>query len=183
MEDLSLHMLDMAENAVDAGAKRVEIEILEDSRSDRLTLSIKDDGRGMEEDFLRRVSDPLFSGKKSKRFGLGIPLLAQAAAECDGNFSITSEPGKGTSILAAFRLSHIDRKPLGDVGATMAALIGGHPEMDFLLRLERDGSLYIFDTERLRGLLEGVPLSTPVLLKLIKDDINEAIKAPAEMPG
>lgn len=183
MKDLSLHMLDIAENSIDAGAKRVEITITEDSRNDRLTLRITDDGRGMDGDLLRRVSDPLFSGKKGKRFGLGIPLLSQAAAECGGDFSITSEARKGTSVLAGFRLSHIDRKPLGDIGATMAVLIGGHPEINFLLRMERDGSLYILDTEKLRVLLEGVPLGTPALLKLIKDDVNEAIKAPAGLPG
>lgn len=180
MEDISLHILDIAENSIVAGAGNVEIRIIENVPADSFVLTLKDDGRGMDEELLKKVRDPFFTtkmaGEQKKKFGLGIPFLAQAAEECDGMFSIDSLPGEGTTIRSEFRLSHIDRKPLGDVGATMAVLIGGHPEIDFLLVYERDGFLYAFDTRELKKELDGVPINLPDVLKLIKNDINEAIK-------
>ncbi len=176
MEDLSLHILDIAENSIDAGASRVEIKVTVIITDDRLVLEISDNGRGMEEGAIRRVKDPFFTTKTVRRFGLGIPLLAQAAEECNGAFLIESHPGRGTVITAAFQNSHIDRKPLGDIGATMAVLIGGHPDIDFLLSCERDGFSYKLDTSELKKELQGVPVNLPDVLKLIKEDINSALK-------
>jgi anti-sigma regulatory factor (Ser/Thr protein kinase) len=178
MEDLSLHILDIAENSIDAGASRVEIKIIINETDDRLILKISDNGKGMDEDTIRMVKDPFFTTKtiRQKKFGLGIPLLAQAAEECNGRFSIDSEVDKGTVITAEFQHSHIDIKPLGDIGSTMAVLIGGHPEIDFLLSYEKDGFSYKLDTEELKKELNDVPINLPDVLKLIRDDINSALK-------
>jgi anti-sigma regulatory factor (Ser/Thr protein kinase) len=178
MEDLSLHMLDIAENSIDAGASRVEIKIIISESDDRLMLKIIDNGRGMDEDMIRMVKDPFFTTKtvRQKKFGLGIPLLAQAAEECNGKFSIESEVDKGTVITAEFQWSHIDIKPLGDIGSTMTVLIGGHPEVDFLLSYEKDDFFYKLDTEELKKDLNDVPINLPDVLKLIREDINSALK-------
>ncbi|MFZ6007075.1 MAG: ATP-binding protein [Nitrospirota bacterium] len=178
MEDLSLHMLDIAENSIDAGASRVEIKIIISGADDRLMLKISDNGKGMDEDMIRMVKDPFFTTKtvRQKKFGLGIPLLAQAAEECNGKFSIESEVGKGTVITAEFQHSHIDIKPLGDIGSTMTVLIGGHPEIDFLLSYEKDGFSYKLNTAELKRELNDVPINLPDVLKLIREDINSALK-------
>lgn len=183
MEDLSLHILDIVENSIDAGATRVEIRIKEDMESDRLTLKIEDNGHGMDDNILKKASDPFFTAKQGKRFGFGIPFLAQAARECEGNFLINSEVHRGTSIVAEFKMSHIDIKPLGDMGATMTVLLCGHPEVDYLLLYEKDGFSYSLDTEKLKTDLDDVPINAPGLLKLIKEDINEAIGTLARQPG
>lgn len=176
MEDLSLHILDIAENSIDAGASRVEIGIFISDSDDSLILRISDNGRGMDEDAIKMVRDPFFTTKTVRRFGLGIPLLAQAAEECNGRFLIESKHGEGTIITAEFQQSHIDRKPLGDMGATMTVLIGGHPETDFLFVYERNEFSYRLDTAELKKELNDVPINLPDILKLIKDDINEALK-------
>jgi anti-sigma regulatory factor (Ser/Thr protein kinase) len=178
MEDISLHILDIAENSIDAGAGRVEIKIIINESDDRLILKISDNGKGMDEETIRMVKDPFFTTKtvRRKRFGLGIPLLAQAAEECNGKFSIESEVGKGTVITAEFQHSHIDIKPLGDIGSTMTVLIGGHPEIYFLLSYEKDGFSYKLDTEELKKELNDVPINLPDVLKLIREDINSALK-------
>lgn len=178
MEDLSLHILDIAENSMDAGASLIEIGVVEDTAADLFTLRVKDNGRGMDEEMIEKAMDPFFTTKtvRTKKFGLGIPLLAQAAGECEGRFLIDSGPGKGTVITAEFRNSHIDRKPLGDLGATMMVLISGHPEMDFRLTYQKDGAFYAFDTAEFKKELEGVPINLPDVLRLIKDDINEAVR-------
>lgn len=179
MEDFSLHILDIAENSIDAGASNIQIKISIREPDDRLILSIEDNGKGMDEETLKKVRDPFFTTKTAircgRKFGLGIPLLAQAARECSGTFTIASELGKGTVINAQFSLSHIDIKPLGDIGATMVVLISGHPEIDFSLIYEKNGFSYTFDTRQLKAELNGVPINLPDVLKLIKDDINEAI--------
>src|SRR5208283_4599554 len=96
--------------------------------------------------------------KTVRRFGLGIPLLKQAAEECNGAFSLESSPGKGTLIAAAFQRSHIDRKPLGNIGATMVVLISGHPDIDFTLTYERDDFFYKFESSAVKKALDGVPI-------------------------
>lgn len=178
MEDLSLHILDIAENAIDACAKKVTIKITVSEADNKIILRISDDGRGMDDEVIRMVNDPFFSTKtvRQKKFGLGIPLLAQAAEECNGRFSIDSEKGRGTVITAEFQKSHIDMKPLGDIGATMMVLIGGHPEINFSLIYEKNGFSYALNTEKMKKELSGVPINLPNVLKLIKDDINSALK-------
>lgn len=183
MEDLSLHILDIVENSMDAGATKVEIRIKEDKGADRLTLEVKDNGYGMDKDILKRASDCFFTAKPGKRFGFGIPFLMQAARECDGNFSINSAPNRGTSISASFKRSHIDIKPLGDMGSTMTVLICGHPEIDYLLLYEKNGFSYCLDTEKLKADLGGVPINTPGVLRLIKEDVNEALGTLAKQLG
>ncbi len=126
MEDLSLHVLDVVENSIAAAARRVVIRIVEDTEFDQLLIVIADDGHGMDKETVQRALDPFFSTRGTKRIGLGIPLLAQAARESDGSLELLSEVGTGTTIRARFRLSHPDRKPLGDMPATVHAGNGPH---------------------------------------------------------
>ncbi|MEW5746080.1 MAG: ATP-binding protein [Nitrospirota bacterium] len=180
MEDLSLHILDISENSIDAGAGRIEIRIIESESANRLTLEIRDDGRGMDEETLMKIRDPFFTTKSVRRFGLGIPLLAQAAEECSGAFSADSAPGRGTVITASFQRDHIDRKPLGDMGATMMALVGSHPELHFVFTYQRETSgetgTFTFDSRAFAALLDGIPLTLPDVLQLIRNSINVSLK-------
>jgi signal transduction histidine kinase len=146
MEDLSLHILDIAENSISGSAKRIEIRIDEDQAEDLLTIEIKDNGKGMDEQTLQKALDPFFTTRKTRKIGLGLSLLAQATRESDGKFELNSSPGKGTTVKATFSSSHPDCKPLGDIHETMRALIAGHPEIDFLYEHKRNGSTYRFDT-------------------------------------
>ncbi|MFA5353221.1 MAG: ATP-binding protein [Thermodesulfovibrionales bacterium] len=179
MEDLSLHILDIAENSLEAGARNIEISLSVKRRDDRLILRVRDDGRGMSGEVCEMAKDPFFTTKEVRRVGLGIPLLAQSAEACNGFFSIESQQGKGTVVTAEFQLSHIDRKPLGDIGSTMVVLIGSHPGRDFRITFENDGFSYSFDTRELRTLLDGLPITLPDVLQLIKAEINKAIKLEA----
>jgi signal transduction histidine kinase len=146
MEDLSLHILDIAENSISGSAKRIEIRIDEDRANDVLTIEIKDDGKGMDEQTLQKALDPFFTTRTTRRVGLGLSLLAQATRETDGKIELSSSPGRGTTVKATFCLSHLDRKPLGDINETMRILVAGHPEIDFLYEHRKNGSVYLFDT-------------------------------------
>ena len=131
MQDISLHILDIVENCVAAGATGIIIQIIEDSVNDELSVDIQDNGRGMDEATVKKVLDPFYTSKPGKKVGLGIPLLAQAAREAGGKFEIDSKPDSGTCITATFVLSHPDRKPLGDVDGTIQMMQLTHPEILF----------------------------------------------------
>lgn len=137
MEDLSLHILDIIENSLRAGAKNVEIKLCEDKEKDLLTLKIKDDGKGMDREMQMRCLDPFFTTKEKKRIGLGIPLLYQSAKEGGGDIKIDSKNGKGTKIVVTFKLSNIDTKPLGDIDETIRVLKATHPEIKFIYKYKQ----------------------------------------------
>ncbi len=141
MEDISLHILDVAENALNAGATRIEIRIVEESEEDLMKIEIKDNGRGMDERMVSQVLDPFYTTKAGKRVGLGLPLLAQAAKEAGGNMEIQSRPDKGTMICATFQLSHPDLKPLGNMFETLATLTCAHPGVEFIFEHRRNDTV------------------------------------------
>jgi anti-sigma regulatory factor (Ser/Thr protein kinase) len=176
MEDLSLHVLDIAENSIEAGATKVNILITESPEKDLLQIEVADNGKGMNRDVLARVADPFFTTRKKKKsFGLGIPLLKQSAEESGGGLSINSKPGKGTVLKASFKLSHVDLKPTGDMGSTIATLIAGHPEIEYSFSYKKNGFSYSLDTKEVKKALGDVPVNIPPVLKLIKDEVNEAM--------
>ncbi len=141
MEDISLHLLDVAENALLAGAGRIEMRIHEDRGKDTLRIEIEDDGRGMDEQAVSQALDPFYTTKPGKRVGLGLALFAQAAREAEGSINIDTGSGEGTTVRAVFRLSHPDIKPMGDLLATMATLACAHPHVRFVLDYRRDGGI------------------------------------------
>lgn len=176
MLELALHILDIAENSVRADARHVLIEITDSQADDRLVIRIRDDGCGI--DLGCKADDPYFTSKEGKRFGLGIPLLRQAAELCEGFMEIGPLPEGGTEVRVEFRRSHIDLMPLGDLGSTVAVLVGGHPDVDFEFVMVRDRRLYSFTTAKLREELEGVPLNVPQVLEYIRQEIQEASRRP-----
>lgn len=134
MEDLSLHIMDIAENSLRAGARHVGIRLIEDRNNGLLTLEISDDGKGMDDAEKREAADPFFTTKEGKRFGLGLSLLAQSAEEAGGSMTVESKAGKGTTVTAKFVLGHVDRKPLGDIEKTVRCLTSAHPDVIFEFR-------------------------------------------------
>lgn len=150
MEDLSLHMLDIVENSLRSGATWIRISVVEELEQDRLTLEIKDDGSGMDPAMCAQAADPFFTTKPGRRFGLGLALLAQAAREAEGEFHVSSSPGAGTTVRATFRWGHPDRRPVGDVAATLQTLVLANPHVDFLYEHRRGDQITRFDTREIR---------------------------------
>jgi anti-sigma regulatory factor (Ser/Thr protein kinase) len=151
MEDLSLHILDIVENSINASAGRIEIRINEDGANDLLTIEIADDGRGMDAETLKKAIDPFFTTRTTRKVGLGLSFLAQAAEESDGTFDIRSKPGEGTTVKATFRMSHPDCKPMGDIAQTIVTLVTGHPQTVFIYEHTRDDKTYRFDSREVGG--------------------------------
>ena len=173
MPEISLHILDVAENSVRAGASLVKIEVLADTARNTLSITIADNGCGMSGELLAKVSDPFFTTRSTRKVGLGIPFFKQAAEGTGGSFSIRSKEGKGTVTEAVFVLDSIDRMPLGDMTATIHTLVTCHEEMDFYYRYARDGREFTLDTQEMKEILGNVPLSSPEVSGFLKEYLDE----------
>ncbi len=173
MEDLSLHILDITENSIAAGAKNIEIKILEDTNNDKLTIEIIDDGKGMTTEQVQKVIDPFFTSRTTRRVGLGLPLLNEATKIANGKMNIKSEVGKGTHVTAAFQLNHIDRQPIGNMAETIVTLVAGNPEMNLKYIHEKNGHEFIFDTIQIKEQLQGLTINSTSVLSFIKKYITE----------
>jgi hypothetical protein len=156
MEEIALHILDVAENSIAASARVIEVRVVEDEAADMMTVEIADDGNGMAAEMLAKVRDPFFTTKPTRRTGLGVPMFAQATREAGGGFSIESAPGTGTRMVATFGLGHPDRMPLGDLRETMAVLAGTHPEVDFACEHVRNGVLLYRQDTRATGVASDI---------------------------
>ena len=175
LRELSLHILDIAENSLNAGATRVTIEVLEDTRADQFIIRVADNGRGMDAEAVRRAGDPFFTTRTTRRVGLGIPFLKQATELCDGSFAIESALGKGTTITATFQHSHINRMPLGDLPNTILTLVVGNPQTDFVYRHRLDERFFEFDTRPIKAELGDVPLSEPSVIEYLRREISDSL--------
>lgn len=173
--ELALHILDLAENSLNAGATLVTIEINEDEAADRLTIRVSDNGRGMDAETARRISDPFFTTRNTRRIGLGIPFLNQATELCNGSMTIDSQLGKGTTITATFQHSHINRMPLGDLPNMLLALIVGNPQTDFVYRHSAGDRHFEFDTRPVKRELGDVPLSEPTVIEYLRREISDSL--------
>ena len=177
MKELSLNILDIAENSVKAGATLTEISVLEEN--DTITLVIKDNGSGMTGEVLKTVTNPFYTTRTTRKVGMGLPLLKLEAEMTGGSLTVESRhiseypDNHGTVVTAVFYKNHIDCTPLGDVVSSMTTLIQGHPDIDFLFRHKREEKEVILDTRELRSVLEGLPLNTYEVIKWIEEFLLE----------
>lgn len=178
MNELSLYILDLVQNSVTAGARHISILITIDTAADALTIVIEDDGCGMSEELLSKVTSPFTTTRTTRKVGLGIPMIMQLCEMCEGSFNIQSKVGEGTKLTLGFQASHVDLPPMGSLPETMLTLVNGTPEgIEFKLVYTVNGTSFDFDTEEVRQMLgQDVPLNTPEVLSWIRDYIKENIE-------
>lgn len=176
MKEIALHLLDIVQNSVRAGASHVDIRFLLGADG-VLEMGVKDDGCGMSAELLDRVRSPFTTTRTTRKVGLGIPLLMQNAMQTGGRVDIQSKEGEGTDIAAFFVTGSIDCLPLGDLASTMASIIMGSPDKpEFTLRCVSPEGEMSFSTETIRPVLEGVSLAEPGVVQWIKESLEEEIE-------
>lgn len=158
MKEISLHILDIMQNSVAANASLVELEVIEDVNKDILSFEIKDNGKGMSDEMIAKVTDPFTTGRTTRKVGLGIPLTKLAAEITGGYIKITSQIGVGTVFYAVFGYSHIDREPLGDMAQTMHQIITSFENVDFVYKHIINGKEFSVDTREIKKILGGISL-------------------------
>ena len=171
MKEIALYTLDIAQNSITARARHLDIALEEGPEA--ITLTIADDGTGMSPELLARVSDPFTTTRTTRKVGMGVPLFRYSAESAGGSFRIGSEEGRGTFVEAEYRISHVDRMPLGDFGGVALQLVTMNPQTDFLFTAadgERNG---VLDTRQLREVLGDIPFTAPEVRAFLKDYIKE----------
>ena len=178
MKELSLHIMDLAQNSVTAGATRIDFIVEENTERDTLSVTIKDNGCGMDESFLKNVTSPFTTTRTTRKVGLGIPLFKEVAELTGGHFNISSQKGVGTQLEAVFGLSSIDRVPMGNLAETILLLVTSNPATDITLTVRVDQKEFYFSTIEIRSVLgEDVPLDMPDVIAWMKDNLTEGIQS------
>jgi anti-sigma regulatory factor (Ser/Thr protein kinase) len=184
LRELSLHILDIAENGITAGADCIQIQVNEArGNEDLLTIVIEDNGSGMPAEKLQKPTDPFITSRTTRRVGLGLSLLAAAADRCEGKLEIDTEPGRGTRVQATFRYNHIDRAPVGDMASTITTLIMGNPQVDFIYTHIIDTEDFVLDTRDLKEGKQDQSLTDPVLIFHLTRSIRNSLSALAGGSG
>lgn len=175
MKELSLHILDIVQNAISAGAQNIEILIDENEQTDLLTIKVIDDGWGMDEEYVKKAVNPFTTSRKTRRVGMGLPLLKQAAIECNGDLTIASKLSEGTTVHIWFTHSHINRMPIGNMVATIITLLidGSHFDLQYIHRI--NSQQMVFDTRQIRQVLEDVPLNHPDVIEWVRQSLQSEI--------
>jgi len=179
MRTLSEHILDIVQNSVRAGAEMIEIIVEESEKNDLCSLTINDNGCGMDEETLKQATNPFFTSRTTRKVGLGLPLLKQKAEDAGGSFSLNSEPGVGTKLLAELQLSHIDRPPMGDIWDTLYLLFLSYRDIELVYRHVSETGEFRISTSELKEALGDVSWQE----KEIRNGIIELIKANLEEIG
>ncbi len=173
MRELSLNILDIAQNSISAGASLIIIEVNENTPQHTLLIGIYDNGKGMSEEQVKSVIDPFFTTRTTRKVGMGIPLFKMAAEQTGGSLEIKSELGVGTEVRAYFKTDSVDFIPLGDVASTIQMLITMNTDRDFVYKLSVDGKEFICDTRELKAILGDVPLDAYEVSQWILEFIKE----------
>jgi len=177
MRDISMHMMDIIQNSISAKATTIEISVLANHNDDLLEIKIKDNGCGMKKDFADNVTDPFVTTRTTRKIGLGIPMMKESAIAAGGSFNISSDESKGTTIIADFKISNIDRIPLGDVAETVSEVIMAKPDIRYKLDIKSNKDIYEFDTDKIKEVLRGVSIAEIDVIGWIKENIEEGIKS------
>ncbi len=174
MRELSLHVLDLIENSLAAGAQRVRVSIDEDTRANSFRICVADDGCGMDAETQARAVDPYYTTRTTRHVGLGLPLMKAAAERCAGCFDLTSQLGKGTTVTAVFQRDHIDRAPLGDMVSTlMGALLRGGDRWDLEYIHRVDDRKFELDTAQIREVLGDISFGHPAVREWLESYLRQ----------
>jgi hypothetical protein len=178
MKEISLHVLDIIQNSISAQATLIVVEVEVRHQRDWMRVAVRDDGRGMDGEFLKKVVSPFTTSRTTRKVGLGIPMFKAGAEAAGGTFQLQSEPGKGTFIQAEYQISHWDRPPLGDMAETIYATVLCNEGIDFVYEYTVDDGEFRFDTREIKAALgDGIPLHTPDIAAWIKEYLTEGIDA------
>lgn len=164
-----MHIIDIVQNSISAGATEVSVEIDVDKEADLMTIAIEDNGKGMTPEQVESLCDPFFTSRTTRRVGLGVPLFGQSAKQSGGELTVESELGKGTTVRATFQESHIDRPPMGDLAGSLMINVVAHNEVEFTMRYRYNGEEYIFSTREVKENLGDDFLRLPEAFGLLKE--------------
>lgn len=173
---MALHIMDIIQNSIYANATNIVLRITENSLTQTTIVEILDNGKGMNPEFLKLVTDPYTTSRSTRKVGLGIPLFKYNAERTGGNFEIQSTVKVGTTVKSVFNNNHPDCIPLGDVAGVIMLLVGGNPNINFEYIHNFDDKFYEFKTTEIKEILNDVPINDAEILNFIKELIESNVK-------
>lgn len=175
MREISLHILDLVQNAIEAGATAVKLEIIEDLIKDSMIIRVSDNGRGMNKKMRQLVIDPFITTRTTRRIGLGLPLMDMSTKRCGGYLNIESTPGQGTVIEAMYQHSHFDRPPMGNLVETIKSILVANPVLQFYYNHTVDNKSLAVSSHEIADILDGIPLTQPDVLLWLHGYLSDNI--------
>jgi len=176
MNDLSLHIIDIIQNSLSAGASLIKLTVGEKSSENLLFIEIEDNGKGMTPEQVNSLDDPFFTSRTTRRVGMGIPLFRDSARQSGGSLVVTSQPGKGTKVIATFELNNIDCPPLGDIANSLILMVSANPNVNFFFRYIFEENVYVFDTIEIKEILDGLPINDPSVIRMLTSMVDANIQ-------
>jgi anti-sigma regulatory factor (Ser/Thr protein kinase) len=173
MRELALHVLDILQNAVEAGATQISLDIGEDGLTDLLTVTMADNGRGMDATAISQALNPFYTSRTTRHVGLGLPLWSAAAERAGGKLTLESQPGAGTTVTASFLLGHPDRQPMGNIVATLLAFVLAERPVELQYVHHTALGEFAFNTAEIRSLLEDTPIGHPAVRQWLSEYLAE----------
>ncbi len=175
MPDIAMHLLDIVYNSIRANASLIRIFVENSLNEDRITCRVEDNGKGMDEETVKKVQNPFYTTRTTRDVGLGIPLFKEGALQSEGTFSLTSKENVGTIIEATYKKSHLDCPAMGDIAETLVTLIQANENIEYEVEYKWDEDSFILNTVEIKELLEGVPINSPEIILWLKEYIKEGI--------
>ena len=179
MKELSLNILDIAQNSIKASATHLEIALRQTGAW--LTIQISDDGTGMSPEFAAEAANPFSTTRTTRKVGMGLPLFKMAAEQTGGTFSIASHQAQregdehGTIVTATFDTAHVDCEPLGDIAETILTLIQGNPDLSLTYVHRTEAGELRLSTDEMRQMLgDEVPLNDPDVLAWAREFLQQS---------
>lgn len=176
MEELAMHLLDLLENSLEAGASEVSVFIHEDIANNSLSLEVSDNGKGMSPEMLEQVCNPFVTSRTTRRFGLGLSLLKATAEACGGTLQVYSIQGKGTTVAASMQYQHWDRPPLGDLASTLIVFLSASDTIALNYKHIVNERVFTFSSREIAELLDNIPLNHPQVLNWLRNYLTEGVK-------
>lgn len=176
MRELSLHILDLVQNSIEAGAGKVTLELIEERHGmDTFLIRVTDNGSGMSMETCKRVMDPFVTTRTTRHIGLGLPLLEMTTKRCNGSLTVTSRVGIGTVVEAVYQHSHLDRPPLGNLVDTIKSIIIANQEMDFSYFHQVDQATFSLGTGEMREILGDISFTQPDVLVWLHEYLTDHV--------
>lgn len=168
LKTIADHISDICENAVASQSEKCELYIEEDKTN--FKFIIKDYGKGMDEDDIKKALDPFFTTKKErkKKFGVGLPFLKFSTELTGGYLKLQSKKGEGTIVEALFNKTNIDCQPVGDISMCIFSVIYISPKVDWYIKRTFNNESYDLNTEKLKELY-GNSYFIPSFMNEIKE--------------
>lgn len=171
MIDLAMHMMDIVQNSLRAGAQEIAIDLLENSANHTLLFRVKDNGSGMNGETLKKLADPFFTTRTTRKTGLGVPFLKMTCEQTGGTLKVFSEEGKGSVVEAVYQTDNPDCLPLGDMAGYLTLLLRANPEVCFRFTFGVNETEFILDSNELKE--QGIEPQYPMMFEAIKEYITE----------